>query len=277
MQTHNIFPVLTALDLRLPIYVTSAGGWVHQEPIHRESGHHSFQWIQCLDGKGQLDLFGAKADVAKGQGMLLYAGVPHQYYAIEEPWSVQWVTFQGGVANELLERLNLRESGVYTVAETVVLEEQMDSIAEILKGHDPFQNVEVSTQLYRLLLNLSKSANFKSGASPRKHLQNLAPMLRLIETRYAEDLSLDDLADCMHVTPQYTCALFRRCFGMRPFEYVAKYRVQRAKELLIADRFMSVSEVGQRVGYPHTSYFIKLFKAQEGMTPNQFRQQQFTG
>ncbi|HZG83313.1 AraC family transcriptional regulator [Paenibacillus sp.] len=271
MRDTNHFPVLTDLELQLPMYITSAGGWINQERIDRPDGFHSFQWLQTLRGQGRLELGGTQADVAEGQGILLYAGVPHRYYAVQEPWSVQWVSFQGSVVPDLLERLHLRESGVYSVAEAGTLIARMERAYEVVGGNDPFRGYEGSSILYALLLDLAKWASFKTGGSRQQHLQSIAPMLRLIEERYNEDLTLDDLAGTLNVTPQYACALFRRSFGMRPFEYVTKYRLRRAKELLLADAALPVGDVGRRVGYEHTSYFIKLFKKQEGITPSQFR------
>jgi len=276
MKDQNFFPVLTDLELNLPMYLTSAGGWVNQDRIDRPSGFHSFQWIQCLGGQGRLEIGGSQAEVSEGQGMLLHAGVPHRYYAVQEPWSVQWVTFQGSVVPELLERLHLRESGVYSVSEAASLHRRLEQAAELMSGNDPFRGYEGSALLYRLLLDLAKWAAFKTGGSRQQHLQTIAPMLRLIEERYADDLSLEELAGSLGVTPQYACALFRRSFAMRPFEYVTKFRLRRAKELLLADTGLPVAEVGRRVGYTHTSYFIKLFKQQEGITPSQFRRM-FTG
>ncbi|MCI3926822.1 AraC family transcriptional regulator [Paenibacillus sp. TRM 82003] len=276
MKDNNYFPVLTDLELHLPMYLTSVGGWLNQERMDRPDGFHSFQWIQCLGGQGRLEIGDSQADVSEGQGMLLFAGVPHRYYPVQEPWSVRWVTFQGGVVPDLLERLFLRESGVYTVSEAPKTASRLEQAAAALGGNDPFRSYEGSAVLYQLLLDLSKWASFKSGGSREQHLQSVAPMLRLIEEKYAEDLSLDDLAGALGVTPQYACALFRRSFGMRPFEYVTKYRLRRAKEQLLADASLPVAEVGRRVGYAHTSYFIKLFKGQEGITPSQFRRL-FTG
>ncbi|HZG56889.1 AraC family transcriptional regulator [Paenibacillus sp.] len=276
MLDQNVFPVLTDLELQLPMYLTSAGGWTNQERIDRPDGYFSYQWIQCVRGQGRLELGGSApgaADVSEGQGMLLYAGVPHRYYAVQEPWSVCWVTFQGGVVPDVLEQLQLLESGVYTVSDPEALRLRLERAADVLRGGDPFRGYEGSAVLYPLLLELAKQASFKAGGSRQQRLQSIAPMLRLIEDRYAEALTLEDLAGALDVTPQYACALFRRSLGMRPFEYVTKHRLRRAKELLLADGALPVAEVGRRVGYEHTSYFIKLFKQQEGLTPTEFRRQ----
>jgi AraC family transcriptional regulator of arabinose operon len=267
----NIFPVLTDMELRLPLYLTSAGGWRNQDRIHREDGFPSYQWLLCLGGEGRLEVGGAAADVTEGQGMILLPRVPHRYYAVQEPWTIRWVTFHGWIVPELLERFQLNDSGVYSVANSEELLSTMQEAARVLRGDDPFRGYEGSSLLYRMLLDLAKNASLKSGSSRKQHLQNLTPMLRLIEEKYAEELTLDELAGCIRVTPQYACSLFRRSFGMRPFEYITRYRLRKAKELLLGDVSLPVTQVGRLVGYAHASYFIKLFKEHEGMTPSQFR------
>ena len=275
MLNSNVFPVLTELEWQLPMYLTSAGGWVNQERIDRPNGFDAYQWLQCIEGRGRLEFGGTgegSADVSAGQGMLLYPHTPHRYYALEEPWTVVWVTFRGSAVPEVLEKLQLRE-GVYTAAEPEALRVGVEEAAEVLAGGDPFRGYEGSALLYRLLLGLARSASFQGRGSRQQRMASVEPMLRLIESRYAEDLELSDIAAALGVSPQYACMLFRRSLGMRPFEYVAKFRLRKAKEMLLSDGGLSVAEVGRRVGYPNTSYFIKQFKRSEGVTPTEFRRQ----
>ena len=279
MMNSNVFPVLTELELQLPMYLTSAGGWINQERVDRPNGYDSYQWIQCLGGRGRLEFSGTAgssaegaAEVSPGQGMLLYPNAPHRYFAVEEPWSVAWVTFRGSVVPEVLEKLQLRE-GVYTAAEPDELRAGIGRAAQVLAGSDPFRGYEGSSLLYRLLLSLARGASFQGGGSRQQRLASIEPMLRLIESRFAEDLALGEIAAALGVTPQYACMLFKRSLGMRPFEYITKFRLRKAKEMMIADGALPVAEVGRRVGYPNTSYFIKLFKREEGLTPTEFRRQ----
>ena len=55
-----------------------------------------------------------------------------------------------------------------------------------------------------------------------------------------------------------------------PGEYLTRLRLTRAKELLRATD-LPVSEVAYRVGMENTSYFISVFRAREGATPQQYR------
>ena len=53
-------------------------------------------------------------------------------------------------------------------------------------------------------------------------------------------------------------------------EYIAKRRIQTAKELLSTTN-MSIEAISEKVGFCSGSYFTKLFSRYEGMTPTQFR------
>ena len=61
---------------------------------------------------------------------------------------------------------------------------------------------------------------------------------------------------------------------MRPFEYITRRRIQISKRFL-ADRNMKIAAVGQMVGIRDVSYYCYNFKRLEGITPNEFRAQNF--
>ena len=53
--------------------------------------------------------------------------------------------------------------------------------------------------------------------------------------------------------------------------FVSEEKTEKAKEWLEAGE-MSVSEVGERLGFSETGYFIRIFKRNVGMTPGKYRQ-----
>ncbi|MGO4270323.1 helix-turn-helix domain-containing protein [Paenibacillus sp. TAF58] len=57
----------------------------------------------------------------------------------------------------------------------------------------------------------------------------------------------------------------------RPFEYINRFRIQKAKEFLQQFPDMKVKCIDEMVGFESPSYFIKRFKKSEGITPNNFR------
>ncbi|NLZ45599.1 MAG: helix-turn-helix transcriptional regulator, partial [Clostridiales bacterium] len=66
------------------------------------------------------------------------------------------------------------------------------------------------------------------------------------------------------------CRLFKECLNLRPFEYLARKRVQEAKTLLIEQHY-TINEIASRVGYNDCSYFCAVFKKHEMLSPAEFR------
>ena len=64
--------------------------------------------------------------------------------------------------------------------------------------------------------------------------------------------------------------LFTAETGVAPTEYIARLRIERAKDLLIRTN-MNISEVAESVGYVTRHYFQSIFKRRVGMTPGEYR------
>ena len=99
-------------------------------------------------------------------------------------------------------------------------------------------------------------------------------MLDYIDEHITEQMTLQDLANVLNITPQHLCRTFKEAFSMRPFEYITRRRIQISKRYL-ADRSMKIAAVGQMVGIRDVSYYCYNFKRLEGITPNEFRAQNF--
>ncbi|MNY49749.1 Arabinose operon regulatory protein [compost metagenome] len=80
------------------------------------------------------------------------------------------------------------------------------------------------------------------------------------------------MASHIHLNPSYFSALFKEQTGFTFSEYVARSRIQKAKELLLQTR-LTIADISEQVGYQTSKYFIKLFKEYEGTSPNQYRKQ----
>ena len=93
-----------------------------------------------------------------------------------------------------------------------------------------------------------------------------------IEDNLENDLSLDLLADHLHLRLDAASRLFRQTMGKGYTEYTKERKLNKAIELL--ERGDSVKEIAERLGYSSSQYFIKVFKENYGITPHQYRKQQ---
>ncbi len=267
----SLFAVITEDDLKLPYYLTSAGGWNHQEAMVRERGFPDFQWIQCVSGEGVLSVEGRRMAVAAGQGMLLYPDTAHEYRAVASPWKVNWISFNGNQVLDTLRRFGFLHSHALSISDPDLTLNRLRQALHVMESGHAVRSVEGSALVYRLLLDLYQYGSMTEIRSRRQHHEQLSPALQWIEDNYPRDISLRDLADRIRVSPQYLCLLFQKALGIRPFEYLARFRIRKAKELLLQEPDLEINEISRRVGFEHPSYFIKVFKRHETVTPKTFR------
>lgn len=83
--------------------------------------------------------------------------------------------------------------------------------------------------------------------------------------------NLSMLADCVGITEYTAGHIFKAVTGQNLQDYLKKKRIDAAKDML-ASSDASVSDIASAVGFSSCSYFIRVFKAEEGMTPAAFRQ-----
>jgi two-component system response regulator YesN len=90
-----------------------------------------------------------------------------------------------------------------------------------------------------------------------------------LETHYAEDISLDYIAEQVNISPQYFSKLIKKSTGYNFIDWLSILRVKKAKELLTNSNF-TVKEVCFMVGYKDPNYFSRIFKKRIGITPSEY-------
>jgi two-component system, response regulator YesN len=95
-------------------------------------------------------------------------------------------------------------------------------------------------------------------------------IIQYIQKHYIEDISMQDVAEAMNYSNAYFCKLFKQGFHKSFTTYLAEYRIEKAKGLLV-DITVNVKEISDKVGYKDSNYFAKVFKRVVGITPSEFR------
>jgi two-component system response regulator YesN len=92
-----------------------------------------------------------------------------------------------------------------------------------------------------------------------------------VARHYSEPgLSIGLAASRLFISESYLSKLIRRMLGTSFVDYLAEYRVERAKELLASSDMLGY-EVAELVGYTDPRYFASLFKRRTGLSPSEYR------
>lgn len=92
-----------------------------------------------------------------------------------------------------------------------------------------------------------------------------------IDQHYMEAITLQTMADALHMSPYYLSHVFKQMSGYSPVQYLLRRRIGEAQTLLITTDH-SISRISEMVGYDTQSYFNLQFTKNVGMSPGKFRQ-----
>ena len=93
---------------------------------------------------------------------------------------------------------------------------------------------------------------------------------KYIQENLENNITLAETAEICHVSASHLSRLFIKETGEGFSVFVSNAKIEKAKEWLEAEEW-SVSDIGYRLGFNETGYFIRAFKKKVGMTPGMYR------
>ncbi len=88
-------------------------------------------------------------------------------------------------------------------------------------------------------------------------------------------LRMDDVAELLNLSRNHTSQVINQYFNLSFFDFVNKYRVEEAKQLLVNNEedSLNITQIAYDAGFNNRASFYKAFKKFEGMTPTQYQKQ----
>lgn len=158
---------------------------------------------------------------------------------------------------------------IYNLLEKAILERnQLNLSSEIMMS---CCLSEILIQLSRLTIEKLKVDFIFNHADgmPR----TIQEAVYFIHDNYMKPIGLRDICKYLNVSPQYLIRIFRKQLNCSPLQYINRFRISRAKDILKYTP-LTIKEISYEIGLQNPFYFCRLFKKTEGMTPSEFRKKE---
>jgi AraC-like DNA-binding protein len=158
---------------------------------------------------------------------------------------------------------------VLAIHELAVAGAMIDEMAEEYAAkREGYESLIVGCFL-KLVVYLSRNYQPAQGETSSSLLK-LATAMSFIEQRFAEPLSLPQVAEASGLSPRHLSRLFEENYKTSPMEYIVRTRLEQAARLLRrGDR--SVTDIAFETGYNDSNYFSRSFRSAFGMSPSEYR------
>ncbi|MCE0483883.1 MAG: AraC family transcriptional regulator [Methylacidiphilales bacterium] len=195
----------------------------------------------------------------------------HHYGHREKRWDHSWLQVSGRWIDRTLRHTPVPLGVPINLGDDALPLRHLRLISEELRG-----NVQQDPEMLQGLLQVFWRAverQVNAGPDGRRLDPRLEKARRFIETRFDRPFKLAEAAEQAHLSTSHFCSCFSSQFGVAPYEYAMRLRLQRGAQLL-ANRELAVFQVAEMAGCPDALYFSRLFHKRYGLSPTQFRRRQ---
>jgi AraC-like DNA-binding protein len=233
--------------------------------ISRKSSEiYVFEYI--LEGEGTVICDGKVFTAVKGDVYILKRKSSHEYYSHKDkPWTKIWFNAKGTLIEMLFSLYNLNH---LMLLKDVPLSPFFFRILETAKSTDNNRDFERASALifFDMILCL-KELHFTDTAVKSEEALLLKTYL---DKHNKEQVSIDELSKLIYRSTSQTIRIFRQAFGITPYKYLMKQKMELAK-LLLLNTNMTIKEISLDLNFHDEHYFSNYFKDNYGLSPLNYR------
>ncbi|MBQ9195696.1 MAG: helix-turn-helix domain-containing protein [Clostridia bacterium] len=210
------------------------------------------------------------------QYILMQAGDPS---AVEESGRMMRRDESVGLSTDPVRNMKYLFVANITIATRFAIEGGMDGETAYNTSDLYIRKMDTCHSVQEVLeLHQEMFAYFTERMSNIKHEKTYAKPIRTcmiyIDAHLHMPIRIRDLAAQADLTPSYLSALFKKETGLPVSDYVLRRRIDTARNMLRYSDY-SASQISEILAFSSQSYFIRCFKKNMGMTPNEYRQRHY--
>jgi len=223
-------------------------------------------------GSGIFNVNGKVYEIKPNQGFLISPDVVTYYKADDkDPWIYSWVGFKGIKAESYLKLSNLsQEKPIFKCKEGKFVKKCFDDMikaTELKYGREFRLQGLLGVFLSELIEEAGKHVVI-NGDYKELYIKK---SLQFVETNYSRKLNIPEIAKNVGLNKNYFSTFFKEKMGVTPQQYIIKFRINKACELMSNDA-LTISDISRSVGYDDTLGFSKIFKKEKGISPKNYRE-----
>lgn len=287
------------LPLHFPVLLLSGDYWkISDIPSGRQHFHNCLEIGICHSDSGFIEIFGEPIPFREGDITVIPQNVPHTTYSspgVESRWSYIYMDPKDLFKGLLPSTWQNTDLSIYSLKDFQPLfhKEEHPYLHQLVKGAiKELEEQRLSYQLSAkgLLLSLyieiyraemyekqggvsqNSDNEFRATLQELESPLSIAPALDYIEDNYAQQFTINDLADLCHWSPTHFRRVFHDIMGTSPLDFLNNTRITKACMMLrtTEDSILNISE---NVGFRSVSSFNRYFIKKMQMSPRDYRKQ----
>lgn len=152
-------------------------------------------------------------------------------------------------------------------------------MADAYFSHKIFWETSIYSALLDILTTIGRNYFYKnsdeetdsSDNKQQEYYELFANLLNFIDAHYADDLTLEQVADHIGFSKYHFSRLFKQHTNTTFHNYLLHKRIQTAQSMLTADRNLPVTDVAFRIGFNNLTTFSRCFNKYTGCSPTEYR------
>ncbi|PYI56288.1 AraC family transcriptional regulator [Paenibacillus flagellatus] len=260
-------------------------------PAHR---HDYLELSYVIEGEGTETINGATHPMKPGTLTFVQ---PFQIHELRTaPGSILLlynVRFSTGLFAELESKTDLRRLLVeadpsarpyhqFEGERAAAMRRSFDALYAEYGGAESWRKLKMTIMLIDILIEFDRcrqraAASATTPPEPGAGGSGLyLDVIRYIQLRFKDELTLNAVADHFGISPAYLSALFKKKAGRTFLQHVHDVRLRHACGLLTSTG-MKIADIAQESGYGSYNSFSRMFRERKGTTPNDYRKRSSGG
>lgn len=234
--------------------------------------HNYYQLVYVRRGSGSVVLGDTSCPVREGDVVIIRRNEPHAFTTDAdrlETYELKFVLLD--------EKADFLQNGprYFTNDRDGAIRRSLKQIEQESDAMDPMSREVIALEVCKIFLLIRRGLSRADGTGQAvRDDENADPLLAKINSYIDENLhrnfTVRDVSNHLFMEYTYFSRMFSARYGMRLKQYINRRRLVTAKELITGSN-LTMTEIAAKCGFETLYRFERIFKAEEGIAPTEFR------